>query len=83
MRHRPLTCADRVDLLLKHGIENPKKWAAVHGYSEPSHLCDDCPTDWKAEWQRLRDHHVEETQFLFDVIGELVKRCNARTSKTD
>lgn len=76
------TIKERVDVLLDVGTCNPKKWAKVHGYSEPSHLCDDCPTDWRAEWERLRAHHLDETTFLFEVIEELVKRCNVRTSKT-
>jgi hypothetical protein len=80
---RELTIEQRVDILLKEGVDKPKKWAKVHGYAEPSHLCDDCPTDWREEWKRLREHHLDETYFLFDVIRELAKRCGVPTSKTD
>lgn len=76
MSKKQLTIAKRVDILLKEGVDNPKKWVAVHGYTEPSYYCDDCPTEWREEWQRLRDHHIKETNFLFEVIGELVKRQN-------
>ena len=68
------TIEDRVDILLREGVDKPKKWAAVHGYEEP--VGDACDFDWEKEWTRLRAHHLEETNFLFDVIRELAKRIN-------
>lgn len=70
---------DRVDVLLEVGVKEPKKWAKRHGYSEPDGDASDF--DWYVEWQRLREHHLDETSFLFEVIDELVKRCGGRTSK--
>lgn len=74
---KKLTIEERVDILLREGVDKPKKWAAVHGYEEPSedHLIY-VGDFWGAEWERLRKHHLEETNFLFDIIRELVKRIN-------
>lgn len=68
------TIQERVDILLREGIDKPKKWMAVHGYSEP--VGDACDFDWHIEWERLRKHHLEETNFLFDVIKELTARLS-------
>ncbi len=74
---KPLTISDRVDRLLLNGVGKPKTWAAVHGYEEPDPgKVLDSAGYWSAEWNRLRAHHLEETGFLFEVIGELVKRVN-------
>ena len=78
------TIEQRVDILLIEGVDNPKKWATVHGYKEPEAWMDRLKwEEWHDEWQRLRAHHLQETAFLFDVIRELVKRCNDHTSKID
>lgn len=69
-----LSIAERVNILLKEGIENPKKWAKVHGYSEPVDISDTYDVRWYEEWEKLRVHHLEETYFLFDVIKELRTR---------
>jgi hypothetical protein len=63
-----LSIDHRINALLEHGIENPKKWAAVHGYEQPVMM----PLD--AEWQRLRQHHLEETGFLFSMLGAMRTR---------
>ena len=70
---KPLTIEQRVDLLIREGVDHPEKWATIHGYEEPEEL----PVGgdaWQEEYWRLRKHHLEETNFLFDVIRELVKR---------
>ncbi len=67
---KKLSIAERVDILLREGIDKPKKWAAVHGYEEPTGPVE----DWQKEWERLRIHHLEETNFLFDLIRELTTR---------
>lgn len=69
---KKLTVKDRVDRLLKHGIDNPKKWAAVHEYEEPLGSID----SWEDEWRRLRNHHLDETGFLFDMLKEMAHRLN-------
>lgn len=69
---KKLTIKDRVDRLLKEGINNPKKWAVVHDYKEPMGEVD----SWEDEWRRLRDHHLEETGFLFEMLEELANRLN-------
>jgi hypothetical protein len=71
---KELTIKDRVDILMREGTENPKKWAVVHGYSEPDDMQDSYDVRWYEEWERLRVHHLEETYFLFDVIKELRAR---------
>lgn len=72
---KKISIEERVDLLLKEGVNNPKKWMPVQSYKEPGpeHLI---PVGdfWGAEWQRLHNHHLEETMALFNIIGELVKR---------
>jgi hypothetical protein len=67
---KPLNIAQRVEILLREGIDNPKKWATVHGYEEPDASKMDFGM-WHEEWQKLRTHHLAETNFLFDVIREL------------
>jgi|SRR5579864_2486490 len=67
-----LTPKERVDRLLKHGIDNPKKWAGVHDYKEPMGSVD----SWEDEWSRLRSHHLEETAFLFEMLQEMANRLN-------
>lgn len=66
---KKLSIEERVDRLLKEGVDNPKKWMSVHGYQEPTG-----EVDWKEEWERLRSHHLEETAVLFDIIRELTSR---------
>jgi len=77
MSKKQLTIQERVDRLLQHGVDNPKMWAAVHGYEEPEewrvNLVDE---GWRDEWERLRAHHLAETNFLFDVVRELKKRLD-------
>jgi len=78
MSKKPLTIEERVDILLKTGVEHPKKWMAVHGYVEPSNY-DKFDQDGhfnEVHFDVLRDHHLEETKFLFEIVGELVKRLN-------
>lgn len=70
---KPLTIEQRVVLLLREGVDHPEKWASVHGYEEPSDNTVGGDA-WSSEWCRLRKHHLEETEFLFDIIRELVKR---------
>jgi hypothetical protein len=72
---KPLTIKKRVDLLLKHGVNEPKKWATVCSYKEPDLDSFDCDYDiMRQEWQRLHAHYLEETSFLFDMLRALVKR---------
>ena len=66
---------ERVDALLMVGVKEPKKWATVHGYTEPDASKMDFGM-WHDEWKELRAHHLQETNFLFDIIDELVKRLN-------
>lgn len=72
---KKLTIEERVDRLLTEGVDNPKKWMPIHGYEEPTWHTNDSH-GWAKEWRRLRDHHIEETAALFDIIRELVKRIN-------
>mgnify|MGYP001448993587 CR=1 FL=1 len=69
------TIEERVDILLQEGVDNPKKWAAVHGYEEPTWGTNNS-NGWAAEYRKLRSHHLEETNFLFDIIREMAKRIN-------
>lgn len=69
------TIEERVDALLREGVDNPKKWAAVHGYEEPTWGTNDSH-GWAVEYRKLREHHLEETKFLFDIIRELAIRLS-------
>lgn len=68
------TISERVDLLLTYGVDKPKKWTKVHGYLDPIPPVESNDSRAKDEWQRLRDHHLEETNFLFQIIEELCSR---------
>jgi hypothetical protein len=70
---KKLSIEERVDRLLKEGVDNPKKWMPIHGYEEPTWQNNDSH-GWAVEYRKLRDHHLEETKVLFEIIGELVKR---------
>lgn len=76
MPKKSLTIVERVDLLLEHGVDNPKKWMPVHGYVEPSNY-DKFDQDGHFNevcYDVLREHHLEETRVLFDIIRELSSR---------
>ena len=78
MKKKELTIQKRVDLLIKHGVDQPQKWMSIHGYDEPSQSlledawCRECV--WGDEWKRLRSHHLAETGILFEIITELCRR---------
>jgi hypothetical protein len=71
-----LSIKERVDRLLEHGVGNPQKWAPPHGYKEPFAFV----PDWKAEWEKLRAHHLDQTNLLFDLLQELANRVKAGSS---
>ncbi len=71
---KSLTIEQRVDLLIREGVDHPEKWATIHGYEDPNDPVVANDPRAQVEWQRLRIHHLEETNFLFDIIRELVKR---------
>jgi hypothetical protein len=79
---KPLNVAQRVEILLREGIDNPKKWATVHGYEEPDMSKMDFGM-WHDEWKKLRVHHLAETNFLFDVIRELCEQVKALDDQID
>lgn len=72
---KDLTTEDRVDRLLKYGVDKPEKWMSVHNYKEPS-LQEEYlnVVDWKQEWEKLRQHHLAETVVLFEIVKELRQR---------
>ncbi len=74
---KPLNIAQRVEILLREGVENPKKWATVHGYEDPAEPVVAGDPRAADEWQRLRTHHLAETNFLFDIIKELCEQVNS------
>lgn len=68
-----LTIQQRVDLLLKEGVDKPEKWVAVKEYEGPAWHTN-TSHGWAKEWRGLFAHHQKETGFLFDVIRELISR---------
>ena len=66
------TIQERVDVLIKEGVEGISKWAIRHTYTEPEAVVGG--DAWSDEWQKLRKHHLEEIGFFLEVIGELRKR---------
>lgn len=62
-----LSISDRVDLMLKHGVDKPENWMPVRAYVEPN-------SNDRDRFESLKDHHQKETKFLFDAISELVQR---------
>lgn len=79
---KPLNIAQRVEILLREGVDNPKKWATVHGYEDPVEDNLDGGA-WCDEWHRLRAHHLAETNFLFDVIRELCEQVKTLDEQLD
>ena len=65
-----LTIHDRTLLLLKHGVDHPEKWAIVHDYDETAarEALEGDAFSVRAEYDRLRTHHLVETNFLFDML---------------
>ena len=77
MSKKILTIEQRVDILLREGVDNPKKWSAVDSYVEPDEYDKHCVDEGyfnEVCFDVLRDHHFEETKFLLDVIRELIAR---------
>lgn len=72
MKKKKLTTKERVDLMLKHGVNHPEKWMPIHGYNAPKGTV----RSWKKEYQRLMTHHLDETGVLFDLIGAMINRLN-------
>jgi len=72
MKKKKLTLQERVDILIDVGIEHPKMWTKVHGYVEPN--SGGGYDGWESEWMKLRDHHLEEISFLFEIIAEMRNR---------
>ncbi len=68
-----LTIQERVDRLLREGVDNPQKWMPIHGYEEPEWQTNDSH-GWAKEYRKLHEHHLEETKILFDIIRELTSR---------
>jgi len=79
---KELTLEERIDKLLKFGVDRPEKWSAVENYIEP-----DLYTKYAGDlfnpvcFDDLLKHHQDETKFLFEVIRELVRRLDG--SMTD
>ena len=73
---KSLSIHDRVDILLKEGIDNPKKWIGISGYVEPSQydMYDLNGNFYYHYYDLLKKHHLEETNHLFEIINELVSR---------
>ena len=69
------TPQERVDILLKEGLDKPSKWMSIPAYKEPE-WGTNTSHGWAVEYRKLHDHHVEETKVLFEIIGELVKRLS-------
>jgi len=68
------TPKDWVDKLLRVG---PADWVPpVPRYVEPDDEC--ACRQWRHEWARLHEHHSRETDALYAVIRELVRRLEKR-----
>jgi hypothetical protein len=52
-------------------ILNGYSWVKVPRYYEVDPNKED--VDWNAEYQKLMEHHKEETEFLIDKIREIIK----------
>lgn len=52
-------------------ILNSYSWIKVPKYYEVDPNRED--VDWKAEYQKLMEHHKEETEFLIKKVRKLVK----------
>ncbi len=73
--------AQRVEILLREGIDKPETWMGVKAYEAPT-----TPTSgdvWAIEWERLHSHHLTECAFLRDVVKELCEQVKALDEQLD
>lgn len=67
------TIQQRVDLLLRVGVDQPEKWIGIQRYIEPK-IEIDIQYEWFSEYQKLQKHHIKETSILYKIIEELRNR---------
>ena len=65
---KKLNTAQRVEILLKEGVDQPDNWYGIKEFQQSAGSGGDF---WEAENNRLYRHHVAETEFLLDIIREL------------
>lgn len=79
---KPVNVAQRVEILLKDGVDKPGKWMPLKAYKP--NLADCVGGDaWSAEWEKLSKHHDEETTFLLDVIREMREQILSMDEQLD
>lgn len=74
---KKLALKERVDILLDVGTTRPEKWMPVREYvdpQQPTHSVLFIGSEWFKHWKELKEHHANETTFLFEVIEELRER---------
>jgi hypothetical protein len=73
MKKKQITVKERVNILMRVGVDNPKAWMPIVDSID----FEDGPTGddaWQSEYYKLVEHHRAESTFLFDVIRELLIR---------
>lgn len=82
---KPLNTAQRVEVLLREGVEPTDAWMAVERWREPDKydLYDADGRFNEVYYKDLHEHHLEECAFLRDVIKELREQVLALDAQLD
>lgn len=78
---KSLNIAQRVEILLREGIDNPETWMPLSKLdNESSPIGEDA---WAIEYKKLSTHHDVETKFLFEIIRELCEQVHTLDEQLD
>lgn len=76
---KPLNIAQRVEILLREGVESTA-WYGVEGYKEKDCVGGDA---WESEHNVLYKHHQHEVAFLKQIVKELCEQVKALDEQLD
>lgn len=77
---KPLNVAQRVEILLKEGVEPVKKWIGVARFDESD--IDRDGSGWDT-YEALHEHHEAETKHLLEVIAEMREQILSMDEQLD
>ena len=77
---KPLNVAQRVEILLKNGVEPVKKWIGVVGYDDKD--VDRDGSGWNS-YESLHEHHEAETKHLLEIIAEMREQILSMDEQLD
>lgn len=77
---KPLNVAQRVEILLKEGVEPAKKWIGVKHFNDKE--VDRDGSGWDS-YGDLLEHHEAETKHLLEVIAEMREQILSMDEQLD